>query len=108
MPNARDDKDRLQHNKKRKHAESVFSPLEEIGDMHFAAENYSTAIEYFHKALDAPELKDYPDRFRLLCLLGDCHRRKGGIKEARLYFEQARTLIDGSYRRYARPRRFRR
>jgi transcriptional regulator with GAF, ATPase, and Fis domain/tetratricopeptide (TPR) repeat protein len=93
MSNARDDKDGLQHNKRRKQPESVFSPNEEIGQMHFSTENYSTAIEYFSKALESQDIKDFPDRFRIYLRIGDCFRKKGNYKEAWTLLEQARDLL---------------
>ena len=74
MSNARDDKNWFddKNSRKKHHSKSVFSPSEEIGQMHFATENYSTAIEYFAKALHSHDLKDYPDRFRLYLRIGDC------------------------------------
>jgi transcriptional regulator with GAF, ATPase, and Fis domain/Tfp pilus assembly protein PilF len=93
MSSARDDKDGLKNNQRGKHPESVFSPNEEIGQMHYSTENYSTAIEYFNKALQSPDLKDFPDRFRICLRIGDCHRKKGSYKEARALLEKARALL---------------
>ncbi|MDH3216928.1 MAG: sigma 54-interacting transcriptional regulator [Candidatus Krumholzibacteria bacterium] len=93
MSNARDDKDRLQHNRKQEFSESVIAPSEEIGEMHFSTENYSTAIEYFQKALSAQNLKDYPDCYRLVLRISDCHRHKGRYKEAQKWLDQARRLL---------------
>ena len=93
MSDARDDKDGLKHNKRGKSSESVFSPSEEIGQMHFATENYSTAIEYFTKALESPDLKDFPDRFRIQLRIGDCHRKKGNYREAWKLLGSARSLL---------------
>jgi DNA-binding NtrC family response regulator/tetratricopeptide (TPR) repeat protein len=92
MSNARDDKDGLKHNG-RWRSESVVSPGEEIGQMHFSTENYSTAIEYFTKALESPDLKDFPDRFRIYLRLGDCYRKKGNYKEAWQLLEKARAIL---------------
>jgi transcriptional regulator with GAF, ATPase, and Fis domain/tetratricopeptide (TPR) repeat protein len=94
MSNARDDKDRLQQNKKKEFSKSVIAPGEEIGEMHFSTENYSTAIEYFQRALDSPDLRDYPDRYRLLLRLSDCHRHKGRHREAQEWLDRARELLD--------------
>jgi transcriptional regulator with GAF, ATPase, and Fis domain/Tfp pilus assembly protein PilF len=93
MSNARDDKDGLKHNGRWRKSESVVSPSEEIGQMHYSTENYSTAIEYFTKALESPDLKDFPDRFRIYLRLGDCYRRKGNYKEAWQLLEKARTIL---------------
>jgi len=93
MSNARDDRDRLQHNKKKEISDSVIAPSEEIGEMHFSTENYSTAIEYFQKALSLPDLRDYPDRYRLLLRVSDCHRHKGRHREAREWLDHARELL---------------
>jgi transcriptional regulator with GAF, ATPase, and Fis domain/TolA-binding protein len=96
MSNARDDKDWLQPDRNKKHSGSVFSPTEEIGQMHFATENYSTAIEYFQKTLESQDIKDYPDRFRLNLRIGDCYRKKGSYREARQFLERARAFLGDS------------
>ncbi|MBP2681333.1 MAG: hypothetical protein H6Q78_1196 [Candidatus Krumholzibacteriota bacterium] len=93
MSDARDDKDGVKHNQRGKYSESVFSPNEEIAQMHFSTENYSTAIEYFTKALETPDLKDFPDRFRIYLRIGDCHRRKGNYREAWKLLDKARSVL---------------
>ncbi len=93
MSNARDDKDRLQQNKNQEFSESIIAPSEEIGEMHFSTENYSTAIEYFQKALASRDLKDFPDRHRLLLRISDCHRHKGRYREATQWLDRARALL---------------
>lgn len=93
MSNARDDKDRLQHNKKHQFSRAVFAPSEEIGEMHLSTENYSTAIEYFQRALESPDLSDFPDRYRLLLRISDCHRQKGRHREAQSWLDRARELL---------------
>ena len=93
MSNARDDRDRLQHNRKRKGSESILTASEEIGQMHFSTENYTTAIEYFQEALKSSELKDYPDRYRLFLRLCDCHRKKGDYRGAHKFLQLARALL---------------
>jgi len=93
MPNARDDKDRVHNNRKRRDASPIFAPVEEIGEMHFSTENYSTAIEYFQKALESPELNDYPDRYRVLLRIADCLERKGGHRDARDALSRARATL---------------
>ncbi len=94
MSNARDDKDWFEYNPEKKHkSESVFSPSEEIGQMHFSTENYTTALEYFRKALGSSDLKDYPDRFRLTLSLSDCYRKKGNYRDAGKYLDRAKTSL---------------
>jgi len=61
--------------------------------MHYSTENFSTALEYFHKALEASEIADYPDRFRLYLRISDCHRKRGTFAEAQRYLEAARGLL---------------
>jgi transcriptional regulator with GAF, ATPase, and Fis domain/tetratricopeptide (TPR) repeat protein len=61
--------------------------------MHFSTENYTTAIEYFENALQAPDLKDFPDRYRLLLRVGDCFRNKGDYRTAQALLEDARALL---------------
>ncbi|HEU4364756.1 MAG TPA: sigma 54-interacting transcriptional regulator, partial [Candidatus Krumholzibacteria bacterium] len=60
--------------------------------MHFATENFSTALEYFRGALEQPDLPDYPDRFRLLMRISDCHRKRGDYASARQCLEDAHAL----------------
>ncbi|MCZ6767599.1 MAG: tetratricopeptide repeat protein, partial [bacterium] len=93
MPNARDDNDRVHKHRKRRDASPIFAPVEEIGEMHFSTENYSTAIEYFQKALESSDLNDYPDRYRVLLRIADCHERKGGHREAHDALSLARATI---------------
>ena len=94
MSNARDDKDWFEYNPEKKHkSESVFSPSEEIGQMHFSTENYTTALEYFRKSLGSSDLKDYPDRFRLTLSLSDCYRQKGNYRDAGKYLDRAKTSL---------------
>jgi tetratricopeptide (TPR) repeat protein len=97
MSNARDNKEWFDNSKprKRNQSKSVFSPSEEIGQMHYCTENYTTALEYFKKALSVSEseIKDYPDRFRLSLRISDCHRRKGNYQEARKFLERARAIL---------------
>jgi transcriptional regulator with GAF, ATPase, and Fis domain/Tfp pilus assembly protein PilF len=95
MSNARDEnKDGFNYNPgKRPDSESIFSPSEEIGLMHFSTENYSTALEYFKKAASSSDVKEYPDRFRLSLRISDCHRKKGDYREARRYLEKARAAL---------------
>ncbi|MFQ5511993.1 MAG: sigma 54-interacting transcriptional regulator [Candidatus Krumholzibacteriia bacterium] len=94
MSNARDDRDRLQHNRRKKTAGSIYAPSEEIGQMHLATENYSTAIEYFQEALESPDINDFPDRYRILLHIGDCYRNKGNFKQAQKFLDRARALLD--------------
>jgi len=60
--------------------------------MHFATGNYSTALEYFTTALDAPDLRS-ADRLRLLLRISDCHRERGQYDEAERFLHAARTLF---------------
>ncbi len=62
--------------------------------MHYSTENYTTALEYFSRALGSPDISSYPDRFRILLRMSDCHRKKGHYVEARQYLEKARSLLD--------------
>lgn len=96
MSNARDDRDWLDHNSKggEQSPESVFSPAEEIGNMHFSSENFSTALEYFHKALKSVEKTADPDRFRILLRISDCYRHKGNYAEAQQFLEVAKELSE--------------
>jgi transcriptional regulator with GAF, ATPase, and Fis domain/tetratricopeptide (TPR) repeat protein len=62
--------------------------------MHFGAENFSTALEYFHTALNGPGISAFPDKFRLLVRISDCHRKKGKYSDAARYLSAARELLD--------------
>ncbi len=97
MSDARDDKDwqrRNQNSNDKGNARSVSSPIEEIGQMHYSTENYSTALEYYSKALHSNHIAAYPDQFRIYLRISDCHRKKGSCTEARKYLEKARSLLD--------------
>ena len=94
MSNARDERDRIEHNPKEEHTfESVFSPTEEIGIMHFTSGNLTTALEYFHKALESPENSTDTDQFRLLLRVFDCHQQKGNNVEAGAFLEDAKAIL---------------
>ena len=84
MSNARDDRDWLKNNPDGEEPapEVVYSPAEEVGDMHFSSENFTTAIEYLQKALDSTENSADQDKFRILLKICDCHRQKGNYPEA--------------------------
>src|SRR5690349_4416937 len=95
MSDARDEREWLKKERRDEaQHESVFSPHEEIGEMHFNAENFTTALEYFTKALDRPDLPAYPERFRLLLRLSDCHRKRGDFAAATQYINEARSVGD--------------
>ncbi len=95
MSDARDNKEWQNYKGHRKRSSrSVSSAEEEIGQMHYSTENYTTALEYFAKALESPEINSYPDQFRLFLRMSDCYRKKGSYSEARSFLEKARSLID--------------
>jgi transcriptional regulator with GAF, ATPase, and Fis domain/Tfp pilus assembly protein PilF len=96
MSNARDDRDWLENNPEREGhtSESVVSPAEEIANMHFSSENFSTALEYFHKALESAEDSADQDKFRILLRICDCHRQKGDYAEARRFLDLAAKLSE--------------
>ena len=96
MSNARDDRDWLEKNSEREEHtfESVVSPAEEIGNMHVSSENYSTALEYFHKALESSEESTKQDKFRIYLQISDCHRRKGDYAEAQRYLDSTAKLAE--------------
>lgn len=94
MSNARDERDWLKNNPdgKDRTPEVVYSPAEEVGDMHFSSENFTTAIEYLQKALDSTEHSADQDRFRILLKICDCHRQKGNYQEAQEALDGAGDL----------------
>ncbi len=96
MSNARDDRDWLKNNSEgdMPARESVYSPSEEIGSMHYSSENFSTALEYFHKALESVEKTADPDRFRLLLRISDCHRQKGNYTESQQFLDLAKEISE--------------
>ena len=96
MSNARDDRDWLKKKPDgdNQTPETVYTPAEEVGDMHFASENFTTAIEYFHKAIEAPENSADQNRFRILLKIFDCHRQKGNYDEARESLDAATELSE--------------
>jgi transcriptional regulator with GAF, ATPase, and Fis domain len=91
MSDARDEREWLGKERREQARESITSPGEEVGEMHFATENFSTALEYFRGALEQAELPVYPDRFRLLLRVSDCHRKRGDFAAAREVLDQARS-----------------
>jgi transcriptional regulator with PAS, ATPase and Fis domain/tetratricopeptide (TPR) repeat protein len=94
MSDARDEREWLKKERRDEAHESIYSPVEEIGEMHFNAENFTTALEYFIKAQDRPEAPAYPDRFRILLRISDCHRRRGDFAAATRYIDEARSSGD--------------
>ena len=96
MSNARDDRDWLEKNSDRdgQTSESVVSPAEEIANMHFSSENFSTALEYFHKALKSADLTTDHDKLRILLKICDCHRQKGDYSEAQRFLDLASKLSE--------------
>ncbi len=91
MSDARDEREWLEKGQREQSRGSVVSPGEEIGEMHFATENFSTALEYFCGALEQPGLVE-ADRFRLLLRVSDCHRKRGDYAAAKENLDRARTL----------------
>ncbi len=91
MSDARDEREWLEKGRRDKTRDPVCSPGEEIGEMHFATENFSTALEYFSAALEQPGLPGYPDRFRLLMRISDCHRKRGDYALAKSCLDEARA-----------------
>ena len=91
MSDARDEREWLERDRREPSRGSVVSPGEEIGEMHFATENFSTALEYFCGALEQPGMVD-SDRFRLLLRVSDCHRRRGDYTAAKEYLDRSRSL----------------
>jgi transcriptional regulator with GAF, ATPase, and Fis domain len=95
MSDAREDKDWQGRNQDRDNGKkSVSSPDEEIGLMHYSTENYTTALEYLARALESPEISNYPDRFRILLRISDCYRKKGQCSKAKEFLEKARIILD--------------
>ena len=91
MSDARDEREWLEKDKRDSSRGSVVSPNEEIGEMHFATENFSTALEYFCGALEQPGLVE-ADQFRLLLRVSDCHRKRGDYAAAKEHLDRARAL----------------
>jgi two-component system response regulator AtoC len=62
--------------------------------MHYSTENFTTALEYYSKALSSDQISTYPDKFRILLRMSDCHRKKGDCSEARKFLDKARAVLD--------------
>ncbi len=92
MSDARDEREWLEKARREQTREPIISSDEEIGEMHFATENFSTALEYFRGALEQPDVPEYPDRFRLLMRVSDCHRKRGDYTAAKECLNRARAL----------------
>lgn len=95
MSNARDEREWLGDNRGDTSNEPASSIAEEIGEMHFTTENFTTALEYFHEALQAPGVSAYPQKFRVLLRISDCYRMKGTYDEAEQFLEAARAAHEG-------------
>ena len=96
MSNARDDRDWLKNNPngEKRTPDTVYSPAEEVGDMHFSSENFTTAVEYFHKALESTENSGDNDKFRILLKICDCHRQKGNYDQAQESLDAAAEISE--------------
>jgi len=92
MSDARDEREWLKKERRDEARESIYSPGEEIGEMHFNAENFTTALEYFTNTLARPELTPYPERFRILLRVSDCHRKRGDFVSAEQFLREARAV----------------
>src|SRR5688572_15612077 len=92
MSDARDEREWLKKERRDDARESVFSPGEEVGEMHYNAENFTTALEYFTHELIRPDLTPFPERFRLLLRVSDCHRKRGDFVAAEQFLKDARGL----------------
>jgi len=90
MSDARDEREWIEKDGRETARKSTYSPGEEIGEMHFATENFSTALEYFSRALEQPDMPA-TDRFRLLLRVSDCHRKRGDFAAARDFLGKARS-----------------
>jgi transcriptional regulator with GAF, ATPase, and Fis domain len=65
--------------------------LEEVGDLHFHAAAYSSAVDYYRSALRARRPDGAgADEVGLRVKLADCHRLQGAFDEAARELEQAR------------------
>jgi len=91
MSDARGKREWLENERRKPTREPVPSSPQEIGEIHFAAENFSTALDYFGKALEQPGLA-HSDRFRLLLRVSDCHRRRGDYAASKEQLDRARSL----------------
>lgn len=94
MSDARDKREWPDRERREQARESITSPGEEIGEMHFATENFSTALEYFRGALEQSGLPAFPDRFRLLLRVSDCYRKRGDFPAAKDFLDQARATSE--------------
>ncbi len=90
MSDARDGKHRTQKNRGENLRESVHA-LIEMGAMHRDSENFSTAVEYYQRALDAG-LSGY-ERFDVLLAMVDCYRLKSDLSVAQEFVDAARAAL---------------
>ena len=77
----------------KEHPESDFKSTgsaEELGDMHLSTENYSVALEYYTQALQQNVKRDPADSVRIYRKISDCYRKKGMLREAMAFLEDAR------------------
>ncbi len=64
---------------------------EELGDMHLSTENYSVALEYYEKVLQAVHaaVAEPGELVRIYRKISDCYRKKGLLREAMTFLESA-------------------
>lgn len=78
------------------HEETSAVRLEEIGDLHFHAAAYSSAVEYYLSALrvDRSKGETSAESVSLHTKLSDCYRLQGQFDEAARSLDQARGSLD--------------
>ena len=75
-----------------------FETLEEVGDFHYGADGFSTALEYYESALRSLGVEQEFDPIvaaKLNRKISDCYRSKGMLEEALGYLERARSFLKG-------------
>ena len=81
------------------HGPEAAARWEEIGDLHFHAASYASAVDYYRSALRACESavgSDEGPTLALLTKLSDCYRLQGMLPEATQELERALRLVDSN------------
>lgn len=82
----------------RRQAAAAFEAIEDVGDVHRAADGFSAALEYYESALLSVGVEHEFDpavAARLTRKVAECHKQRGALDEALEQLARARNLLKG-------------
>jgi DNA-binding NtrC family response regulator/tetratricopeptide (TPR) repeat protein len=93
MPEDRGGKEEFEYEKRPPSSKyKSLTSEEELGDMHFATENYSVALEYYEKALQKSQVTTVTTNLiRVYRKISDCYYKKGLLREAMTFLQSAES-----------------